>query len=995
MSHVIEIDRRSKDADRNITRAPGGRIASESAAGPPGQYRDLGRALASSVEAEVRFDAGSRALYATDASNYRQVPIGVVIPRSTDAIVGTVELCRRFGAPIVMRGGGTSLAGQGCNVAVLIDCSKYLHHVLSIDALSRLAEVEPGCILDHLRTAAERHQLTFGPDPATHDHNTLGGMLGNNSCGVHSVMAGRSSDNVEALDILTYDGIRMEVGRTGERELQEHLAAGGRRAEIFRRLDEFRGRYRDLILAKFPKIPRRVSGYENLDELLPERGFNVARALVGTEGTCVTILRATLNLVPSPRHRVLVIIGFDDVYKAADAVPQALEFGPIGLEGMDEMLVDFILKKHLHPDDVKMLPAGKGWLIAEFGAGSIDAAVEKAHPLCEEFKRQGHSASLLREKQQQAKIWEVREAALAATAHVPDWPDTHPGWEDSAVPREDLGRYLRELKALFHKHGYDASVYGHFGDGLVHCRVPFELRTEAGLRNWQRFLEEAADLVVRYGGSLSGEHGDGQGRAALLEKMYGPELMQAFREFKAIWDPEGKMNPGKVVDPFPITSNLRTGPAYQLPEMQSYFAYQEDGGSFTRATRRCVGVGACRRRDSEKGVMCPSYMATNEEEHSTRGRARLLFEMLHGGPIDDLWRSAAVEEALDLCLGCKGCKSDCPVQVDMATYKAEFRAHHYRGRLRPRAAYSMGLIHEWSRIAGAMPWMANALLQTPGLASIARWAGGIAPERRMPRYADESFVRWFSRRRKPADGKRKPDKRVLLWPDTFNNYFRPQTAIAATRLLEALGYQVDIPARVLCCGRPLYDWGMLDRTKALWEATLAELTPAIEEGTPVIGLEPACVSAFRDELPGLFGGHERAQRLAGQTLFLTELLDRDADGLQLPKRAGTALVQTHCHHHAVIKADSEQRVLDRSGLEYEIMNSRCCGMAGAFGFERAKYQVSMAAAERVLLPKIRQAPDEAIILANGFSCREQIEQGSGRETLHIAELLAQGLRDRS
>jgi len=584
------------------------------------------------------------------------------------------------------------------------------------------------------------------------------------------------------------------------------------------------------------------------------------------------------------------------------------------------------------------------------------------------------------------RLWDLREAGLGATAHIPGWPETHPGWEDSAVRREDLGRYLRELKALFRAHGYDASVYGHFGDGLIHCRVPFELRTENGLRNWQRFLNEAADLVVRYGGSLSGEHGDGQARGALLEKMYGPELVQAFREFKAIWDPTGSMNPGKVIDPFPITSNLRIGPAYQPQELATYFAYPEDGGSFTKATRRCVGVGACRRRDSDKGVMCPSYLATNEEEHSTRGRARLLFEMLHGGPISDLWRSEAVEHALDLCLGCKGCKSDCPVNVDMAAYKAEFRAHHYKRRLRPRAAYSMGLIHKWSRLAGAVPALANAVLTREPLGSLAKRLAGIAPERRMPRYASETFVHWFRRRSKIENG-----PRVLLWPDTFNNYFRPRTAIAATRLLENLGYTVAIPDRALCCGRPLYDWGMLDTAKGLWRKTLDCLSHAIEMGTPVIGLEPACISAFRDELIRLFPADERARRLSQQAHFITDFLAQRPEALDCLRVNAKALVQIHCHQHAVIKPDGERKVLDRVGLDYEILKSGCCGMAGSFGFEASKYEVSMAAAERVLLPRLREAGSGTLVLANGFSCREQIEQGCGAQTLHVAELLARSL----
>jgi len=973
MTHVIEIDHRSASDQSDIPRR---------ASNPEDAHHALERALGGgAIRGEVRFDAGSRALYATDASNYRQVPIGVVVPRSTEDIVKTIEICRRFDAPVLLRGGGTSLAGQTCNVAVLIDCSKYLNRVISIDAISRLADVQPGCVLDDLRRTSERHHLTFGPDPATHDHNTLGGMIGNNSCGVHSVRAGRTSDNVEALEILTYDGVRMEVGPTDARQLQQHLAAGGRRAEIFRALDDFRRRYADVFRTQYPKIPRRVSGYENLDELLPEKGFNVARALVGTEGTCVTVLRATLNLIASPSHRVLAIVGFDDVYQAADAVPHVLDFHPIGLEGIDEMLIEFVRKKHLHVESTELLPAGRGWLLAEFGADTLDAAVEQADALQGWARVRGHAANLFHTPKEQEKIWTLRESALAATAHVPGLPESHPGWEDSAVPREELGDYLRKLKALFRKYNYEASVYGHFGDGLVHCRIPFDLRTQAGLNAWQNFLVEAADLVVSHGGSLSGEHGDGQARAALLDRMYGPRLLQAFREFKAIWDPDGRMNPGKVVDPFPIVSNLRTGPSYHPPEVSTHFAFPDDDRSFAHAMRRCVGVGACRRRDSEKGVMCPSYMATNEEMHSTRGRARLLFEMLHGGPIDDLWQSDAVEQALDLCLSCKGCKSDCPVNVDMATYKAEFRAHHFRGRPRPRASYSMGAIYEWSRIAGAVPRLANGILHAPGLSAAAKWVGGIAPQRNVPRYAREPFVRWFRRNRADVKG-----ERILLWPDTFNNYFRPQTAVAATRLMRSLGYEVAIPPRPLCCGRPLYDWGLLDRARRRWQTTLQTLEPEIERKTAIIGLEPACVSAFRDELPALFPDDERAKRLSEQVLLLSEFMER-AGITGLTPRAGTALVQIHCHHHAVIKTSGEQYVLDQIGLDYEIMKSGCCGMAGSFGFERDKYPLSMTAAERVLLPRVRTAPPDTIILANGFSCREQIEQATGRSTMHIAELL--------
>jgi FAD/FMN-containing dehydrogenase/Fe-S oxidoreductase len=965
-----------------VQRTPTGRIASAFEPSPP-EHRELAHALARAVQGEVRFDDGSRALYATDASNYRQVPIGVVVPRSIEDVVATIDLCRRHGAPIVLRGGGTSLAGQGCNVAVLIDFSKYLNRILALDPARRVADVEPGCILDTLRNAAEAHHLTFGPDPSTHDHCTLGGMIGNNSCGVHSVMAGRTSDNVERLDILTYDGLRTSVGETGDRELRAILAAGGRRAEIYRSLDEFRHKYANLIRARYPRIPRRVSGYENLDELLPENGFNVARALVGTESTCVTVLKATLKLVPSPQKRVLAVIAFSDIFIAADAVPDVLDYGPIGLEAMDDLFVKFVKRKHLHEQYVKRLPEGGGWLLAEFDADEANTA-EAASRLVKDFKAKGCAADLLRDPAEQAKLWSVRKDGLAATTKLQEWPETYEGWEDSAVPREKLGAYLRDFKELMHAHGYESCVYGHFGDGLVHCRIDFDLRTEEGLQNWQSFLDEAADLVVRYGGSLSGEHGDGQAKAALLDKMYGTELLQAFREFKAIWDPDWKMNPGKVVDPFPIASNLRIGPLYGPPEIKGRFSYQEDGGSFTRATRRCVGVGTCRRLDSNSGVMCPSYMATREEKHSTRGRARLLFEMLHGGAITDGWRSREVEEALDFCLGCKGCKSDCPVNVDMATYKAEFRAHHYKGRLRPRAAYSMGLIHEWSRIAAIAPTFANAMMQAPGLSPVMKWIAGIAQQRAIPRYAEETFVEWFRRRERKNGG-----RRVVLWPDTFNNYFRRETAIAATHVLENLGFSVVVPDGARCCGRPLYDWGMLDSAQRLWRRTMSELRSEIELGTPIVGLEPACVSAFRDELPGLFPQDASAQRLSRQALFFSEFIERNAPDAPLPHIARSALVQIHCHHHSVIKPQSEQRVLDRLGLDYELLPSGCCGMAGSFGFESEKYDVSMTAAERVLLPRLRAAAVDTIVLANGFSCREQIEQATGHKTSHLAELISQ------
>ncbi|HEX3699796.1 MAG TPA: FAD-binding and (Fe-S)-binding domain-containing protein [Phenylobacterium sp.] len=966
-----------------IDRTASGRVAAEGVILPETQRLELGRALADRIEGEVRFGDGDRALYATDASNYRQLPMGLVLPKSAQDVVATLELCRAFDAPVTPRGGGTSLAGQTCNTAVLLDFSKYMHRLLALDPAGRRAEVEPGCILDHLRGAAERHHLTFGPDPATHSRNTLGGMIGNDSCGGHSLIAGRTADNVEWLEVVTYRGLRMTLGPTSRADYEQILKEGGPRADLYRGMRALWDRYGAQFERTYPQIPRRVSGYENLDQLAWDKGFNVARALVGTEAGCAVVLKAGLRLIESPPKRVLALLGFADICAAADAVCGVLEHGPISLEAFDQRLVDDLKTKRMDTESVADLPPGGGWLMAEFGADSAKAAAEQAKRLVAAFRGKGCAGKVLSEPAAQARLWKLREDALAATAIAPGVGRTFPGWEDSAVRREDLGRYLRDLRALFDRFGYQVSIYGHFGDGLVHCRVEFDMRSEQGLRTWQAFLDAAADLVVRYGGSLSGEHGDGQARGALLEKMYGPELMAAQREFKALWDPDRRMNPGKVLEPYPITANLRAGPDYHPPRVQGEFAYPQDGGDFAVAMERCVGVGACRRTDSDEGVMCPSFMATREEQHSTRGRARLLFEMMHGGAITDGWRSRAVEAALDLCLACKGCKSDCPVGVDMATYKAEFRAHHYAGRLRPRAAYAMGQIRRWSEIGRRAPWLANAILRTPGLAAAAKAAGGLAQARTVPAFAPQSFRAWWRRRQAPAG----EGPRVMLWPDTFNDVFRPETAIAAVRLLEGLGYRVEIPRVALCCGRPLYDWGWIDQARGLWRRTLAALADEIAAGVPVVGLEPACVSAFRDELPGLFPDDEAAKRLSAQTLFLTEFLDREGRRPELadpPK----VLVQTHCHQHAVLDAAAERRVLQACGVEAEVLASGCCGMAGAFGFEAAKYPVSMAAAERVLLPAVRAAPQETLILANGFSCREQIEQGTGRGTVHVAELMA-------
>lgn len=950
--------------------------------------RGLDHDLREQINGEVRFDAGSCALYATDGSQYRQVPLGVVVPRDSEDVIRTVATCREYGAPIVMRGGGTSLAGQGCNVAVVIDMSKYMHNLIHLDPDKQIARVQPGLILDHLRDAAEHSHLTFGPDPATHNHCTLGGMIGNNSCGVHSVMAGRTAENIETLNILTYDGLHMQVGKTSEQELQQIIGYGGRRGEIYAQLKALRDRYADEIRKRYPQIPRRVSGY-NLDELLPEHGFHVARALVGTESTCVVVLEATVRLIPSPPSRTLLVLGYPDIYVAADHVPELMAHRPTGLEGFDKGLVEDMRHKGLHASYSASLPDGQGWLMVEFGGQSQQEANEKAQTLMEALKKKGHAPSmrLFDKPEEAAKIWRIRESGLADTAFVPGKKTAWTGWEDSAVAPVYLGNYLRELRALINKYHYESDFYGHFGQGCVHTRIDFVFETAQGTKDYRAFVEEAADLVLRYGGSLSGEHGDGQARGELLPKMFGNELVEAFREFKSIWDPDWKMNPGKVVDPYPLDSDLRLGPQYHPIPVTTHFQFPDDQGSFARATVRCVGVGKCRR--TEGGTMCPSFMVTREEADTTRGRAHLLFEMLQGDAIKNGWHDEHVKSALDLCLACKGCKGDCPINVDMATYKSEFLSHYYQGKLRPVTAYSMGLIYWWARLASLMPEVVNFFTHMPPFSALAKRLGGLAPQRKIPVFAPQTFKEWFRQHGSRNVGK----PQVILWPDTFNNYFHPQTAIAAVEVLEAAGYQVIVPEASLCCGRPLYDYGFLDLAKRLLRQILETLRPQIEAGIPLVGLEPSCLAVFRDELRNLFPHDEDAKRLVQQSFLLSEFLEKQAKHYQLPQLHRQALVHGHCHHKAIMQLTDEEALLTRLGLDFQVLDSGCCGMAGSFGFEKDHYDVSLKVGERVLLPAVREADKQTLIIADGFSCREQIEQMTDRQALHIAQVLQMALHN--
>ncbi len=959
----------------------------------------LSRQLQKQLEGEVRIGTGDRALYSTDASNYQRYPIAIVTPRSAADVEAVLAWARRYGFAILPRGGGTSLAGQGCNTAVVLDFSRHMRAILELDPRRRLARVEPGVICDQLRNRAAEYGLTFAPDPATHAYCTLGGMIGNNSCGAHSVLGGKMADNLEALEVITADGLRLRVGSMSELMLEDAIAAGGRWGAILSRLRALRDRYAGLIRQRFPRIPRRVSGF-NLDELLPENGFHLARALVGTEGTCVTVLEATVRLLPYPPVRSLAVIGFEDVYAAAAAVPAMMRHRLLALEGFDEELAANVRKRG-QGAKLGVLPAGSGWLLVETGGENLAEAEEQAHALIAALHgRAGMRGSCVySDAERQRKVWEIRESGLGASARVPGEPDTWPGWEDSAVAPEQLADYLRALAALKRQFGYKGALYGHFGQGCVHSRMSFRFDSREEVDKFRRFMECAADLVVRFGGSLSGEHGDGQARGELLDRMFGRELVNAFAEFKAIWDPAGVMNPGMVVDPYRLDEHLRFGPEYQSTRPQTHFHYPEDQDNFVRAVSRCVGVGKCRRPDT--GAMCPSYQVTLEERHSTRGRARLLLEMLQPGRLQDAgWKSEEVREALDLCLACKACKSECPVQVDMAAYKAEFLSHYYADRWRPLSAYLLGWVDQWARLGSLAPDLANALLHTPKLGPALLRLSGLAAERIPPRIANASFQSLIRRERKlqaPAVILRPEtmaEPEVVLWPDTFTNYFEPGIGLAAKRILELSGWRVRVPEGHFCCGRPLYDYGWLGPARRRLRGILARFRPVIERELPIIVLEPSCLSVFKDELLRFFPQYEPARKLSRLAMGLGDFclryrLDLDFEKLYAARRAGASVlarrahVHTHCHSKPGASA-AERRCLAALGLEVEEMNTGCCGMAGGFGFEQEHFEVSQALAAQRLLPAAKAAGAGTFLISDGFSCRQQVRQNMSRRMVHTA-----------
>ncbi|MFE6788150.1 FAD-binding and (Fe-S)-binding domain-containing protein [Streptomyces sp. NPDC057680] len=917
---------------------------------PPG----LAAALRAAVAGEVDFSATARALTTMDASNYRRIPAGTVAPRDADDLAAVLEVCRDHGTtPVVARGAGTSIGGQATGTGVVLDLTRHMGGIVSLDPEARTAVVRPGLVLDRLRAAARPYGLTFGPDPSTHSRCTLGGMIGNNACGAHSVAWGTTADNVRSLDVMTYGGARLTLGRDGRG------APAGLLDLVDRRLA--------LLRTGYPAgLPRRISGYA-LDALLPERGVDVARSFCGSEGTLGVVTEATVALVPLPAEPVLVVLGYPDESAAAEAAAGLLPFGPLTVEGMAADLVR----------GAAGLPRGAAWLFCETdGEGAARKLVRAADAI---------DSVVVTDLAGQRALWRIREDAAGTATRTPGGGEARPGWEDCAVPPARLGAYLREFRALLADFGLRGVPYGHFGDGCVHVRIDFDLWTEKGVRDFRRFSEAVADLVVAHGGSLSGEHGDGQARAELLPRMYGEELVALFGAVKDVWDPDGGLNPGMLVRPRPLDEGLRfTG----LPLV-----------GLGREAARCVGVAKCRvdGPSSGPGVMCPSYRATGEEKHSTRGRARLLHEMALGEVITDGWRSEEVREALDLCLSCKGCRSDCPVGVDMAAYKAEFLDRHYAGPLgflrRPRSHWTMGRLPHWLDVFGRG---LNAGMRLPFAARLA----GVTPERAMPRVAARSFTSWFAER----SSTRPPD--VTLWPDTFTDHLAPEVGRAAVRVLEDAGLGVELPPGRVCCGLTYVSTGQLGAARRVMRRTLDVMVggdvtaegDVMGEGAegaagplaPVVVLEPSCAATLRTDLPELLPDDPRAARLAASVRTFAEALETLAPHWRPPRLDRPVTGQTHCHQHAVLGDAADRRLRERAGLTGDLAGG-CCGLAGNFGFEPGHYEVSVTCAEDQLLPALRAAPPEATVLADGFSCRTQMTDLAGVRGRHLAEVLAEGV----
>jgi FAD/FMN-containing dehydrogenase/Fe-S oxidoreductase len=922
------------------------------------------------VPGGVDVSARRRAEYSSDASNYRVVPQVVVFPRDVAQVIGVARVAGDLGVPLTARGAGTSVAGNAVGPGIVVDFSRHLNRIHHIDPEAGTAVVEPGVVLADLQRQATRHGLRFGPDPSTHARCTLGGMIGNNACGPHSVAYGTTAANVVSLDWLDGRGRRFTAGR--DLSVVDGLAA-------------LTDASLHTIRTELGRFDRQVSGYP-LQHLLPENGRDLARALVGTEGTCGTLLGATVRLVPVTPHRLLLVLGYADIVEAAEAAPALLDHQPLAVEGLDDRLVD-VVRRHHGPARVPDLPAGGAWLMVEVGgadAGEVRARAEELRAAAAALD--GRVAQTAGEA---AALWRIREDGAGLSGRTPAGAPAWPGWEDAAVPPERLGTYLREFEALLRTHGVTGVPYGHFGDGCVHVRLDLPLADAP--HRLRPFLVDAAALVHAHGGSLSGEHGDGRARSELLPLMYSAAAIHLFERFKGLLDPDDLRNPEVVVAPATVDADLRRPAARRLPA-RGGFAFGDDHGDLTVAAHRCVGLGKCRADLSPSGgFMCPSYLATRDEKDVTRGRARVLQEMADGRLVRGGWRAPELHEVLDLCLSCKACRSDCPAGVDMATYKSEVLFRAYRGRPRPLRHYVLGWLPRWTRLAGAAPGLANRLARSGAARRAVLPALGIDHRRSVPPLAGEPFRRWWRREGTPARAGA-PHGPVLLWVDTFTDAFSPAIARSAVRLLTRAGYDVHVSTGTACCGLPWISTGQLHGARRRLRRLLDTLAPYPASGMPVVGLEPSCTAVLRTDLVELLPHDPRSALVRDRTRTLAEvLLDRARSSgphrWSPPPLDGLPVVaQPHCHQHATAGYHADVALLQAAGAAVTTV-AGCCGLAGNFGMEKGHYEVSVKVAGNGLLPALRQAPADAVLLADGFSCRTQAAQLAGRDSVHLAQLL--------
>lgn len=925
-------------------------------------------ALRAAGISDVRVDATSRAAYSSDASLYRVTPAAVVCPADHDEVAAVLEVCRREGVPVTARGGGTSIAGNAVGAGVVLDFSRHMNRVLSIDPDARTAVVQPGLVQAVLQKASAPFGLRFGPDPSSLSRCTIGGMIGNNACGSRALGYGRTSDNVTAMRVLTARGEELRLPGAASPTL-DALAAATRAGLA-------------TIRTEFGRFGRQVSGY-SLEHLLPEHGFDVTKLLVGSEGSLAVCTEATVNLVHEPAHRILVVLGFPDIAAAGDATPAVLAHRPTACEGIDSRIVD-VVRERKGEHAVPPLPDGAAWVFIEVVGETAEHALRRAHDVANSC---GAIDSLVVEDTARAAaLWRIRADGAGLAARSPRGRPAHAGWEDAAVPPERLGAYLRDFDALMADFGVTGMPYGHFGEGCMHVRIDLPLDRPGGTQVFRDFMFAAAQLVAGYGGSLSGEHGDGRARGELLPLMYSPDALALLKAVKHTFDPDNLLNPGVVVDPAPLDADLRI-PAAPVLRRDLALAYRHDGGDFTQAVHRCTGVGKCRADNTGIGeVMCPSYQATREEKDSTRGRARVLQEMINGTDVRGGWRSPEVHEALDLCLSCKGCASDCPTGVDMAAYKAEVLHQSYRGRIRPASHYSLGWLPRWATMASVAPRLANAALRLPGVGRAALAAAGVDGRRTIPAFAPETFRAWFQRQHFDADG-----DEVLLFVDSFTNYFSPEAGRAAVAVLQNAGYRPRLTDRQQCCGLTWISTGQLDTARRKLGRTLDSMAGSVERGVPVVGLEPSCTATLRSEAVELVGG-ARAEAVSAATHTLAELLT--ARGWEPPAMTGTTVIaQPHCHHHSVMSWSPDAELLRTAGADVTRLGG-CCGLAGNFGVEKGHYEVSVAVAEQQLLPAVRTAAPDAVVLADGFSCRTQLDDLADRQGVHLAQLLAERLATR-